>query len=72
VEQVVTTKIAIGRYGEASQRAAECHASQTGGSSNRVTSLMARLVRFDTFSRAVPPFEGGSVERDLFAGIDEV
>jgi mycothiol S-conjugate amidase len=72
VEQVVTTKIAISRYREASEQAARCHASQTGGSGGRLTGLLARLVRFDTFSRAVPPYEGGSVERDLFAGIDEV
>jgi LmbE family N-acetylglucosaminyl deacetylase len=72
VEQVVTTKIAISRYREASQQAARCHASQTGGSSGRVTGLLARLVRSDTFSRAVPPFEDGGVERDLFAGIGEV
>jgi LmbE family N-acetylglucosaminyl deacetylase len=72
VEQVVTTKIAVGRYHEASQRAAECHASQTGGSTRRVTGLLARLVRFDTFSRAVPPFGDSGIERDLFAGIEEV
>jgi LmbE family N-acetylglucosaminyl deacetylase len=71
VEQVVTTKIAISRYREASERAARCHASQTGGSTGRVTGLLTRLVRTDTFSRAVPPFEGGRVERDLFAGIDD-
>jgi LmbE family N-acetylglucosaminyl deacetylase len=72
VEQVVTTKIAISRYREASQQAAQCHASQTGGSTSRVTGLLARLVRFDTFSRAFPPLEDGSVEHDLFAGIDVV
>jgi LmbE family N-acetylglucosaminyl deacetylase len=71
VEQVVTTKIAISRYREASERAARCHASQTGGSTGRVTGLLTRLVRTDTFSRAVPAFEGGRVERDLFAGIDD-
>jgi len=72
VEQVVTTKVSVGRYREASQQAARCHASQTGGSGGRVTGLLARLVRTDTFSRAVPPFEGGGVERDLFAGIEHV
>ncbi len=71
VEQVVTTKIPVGRYREASQRAAQCHASQMGGPANPVTRLLARLVRFDTFSRAVPPFEDSRVERDLFAGIED-
>jgi LmbE family N-acetylglucosaminyl deacetylase len=71
VDQAVTTKIPIWRYLEASQQAARCHASQTGGTSSRVTGLFAWLARFDTFSRAVPPFGDGRVERDLFAGIDE-
>lgn len=71
VDQAVTTKIGIRPYFEASQLAARCHASQTSGSSSRVIDLMAWLVRSDTFSRAVPPFEHGGVERDLFAGIDD-
>jgi hypothetical protein len=29
------------------------------------------MFRFDLYVRAFPPFEGGQVERDLFAGIDE-
>jgi LmbE family N-acetylglucosaminyl deacetylase len=72
VEQVVTTKIAISRYHEASQQAARCHASQTGGSTGRVTGLLARLVRTDTFSRAVPAYEDSRIERDLFAAVDDV
>ncbi len=70
VDQVVTTKIPIRRYHKASQQAARCHVSQTGGATSRVSGLFAWLARFDTFSRVVPPFEDGRVERDLFAGID--
>jgi LmbE family N-acetylglucosaminyl deacetylase len=70
IDQAVTTKIQIRPYLKARQRAAQCHASQTGGGSGRVTNLMGRLVRFDWFTRAVPPFESGMVERDLFAGVD--
>ncbi len=72
VDQAVTTRIGIRPYFQASQLAARCHTSQTGGSSSRVLDLMGRLVRFDTFSRVVPPFERGGVERDLFAGVDDV
>jgi LmbE family N-acetylglucosaminyl deacetylase len=71
VEQAVTTKIGIRPYFEASQQAARCHASQTGGASRRVMDLMGWLARFDTFTRAIPPYEKGRVERDLFAGMDE-
>lgn len=71
VDQAVTTKIPIRRYREASQRAARCHTRQTGGTTSRVTDVLAWLARFDTFSRAVPPSEDGRVKRDLFAGMDE-
>jgi LmbE family N-acetylglucosaminyl deacetylase len=70
VDQVVTTKIRIGAYFRASQQAAHCHASQTGGSSSRALDLVGRLVRSDTFSRVIPPFEGRRLERDLFAGLE--
>ncbi len=69
VDQAVTTRIGIRSYLAVSQKAAQCHASQTGGSSSWALDLMGRLVRFDTFSRVVPPFERGGVERDLFAGV---
>jgi LmbE family N-acetylglucosaminyl deacetylase len=71
VDQVVTTKIGIRPYYRTSQQAAACHASQTGGRSGWVIDLMGWLVRFDTFSRAVPPFEHGGFERDLFAGVED-
>ena len=71
VDQPVTTRIRIRPYREASRQAARCHASQTGGSSGRVTDFFRWLTRYDTFTRAVPPFKNGRVERDLFAGIDE-
>ena len=70
VDQAVTTKIQIRPYFEASQRAARCHRSQNDGSARRIFDLLGRLNRFDTFSRAVPPWQNGSVEQDLFAGIE--
>ena len=73
VEQVVTTRIGITPYYRARQQAARCHVSQTGGRGGGLTGYLGKwLFPYDTFSRAVPPFEGGMVERDLFAGIDEV
>ena len=71
VDQAVTTKISISKYYEASQRAAHCHRSQNGGSSRRIIDLLGRLTRFDTFSRAFPPWENGSVEKDLFEGLED-
>ena len=70
VEQTVTTRIGIAPYFKARQQAARCHASQSSGSPSRFAFLGRWLLRFDMFSRAVPPFEKGRVERDLFAGID--
>ena len=73
VEQVVTTRIGITPYYEARQQAARCHASQTTGRGGRLTGYLGKwLFRYDPFSRAVPPFENRTVERDLFAGIDDV
>ena len=73
VDQVVTTRIGITPYYKARQQAARCHASQTSGRRGGLTDYVGRWIfRYDTFSRAVPPFESGGVERDLFAGIDEV
>lgn len=70
VDQPVTAKIGIGPYLQVGEQAARCHASQTGGHSGWVVRLLGRLVRNDRFTRAVPPFAGGRVERDLFAGVD--
>ena len=70
VEQTVTTRIKITQHYQARQRAARCHASQTSGSPSRLGFLGRWLFRFDHFSRAVPRFEKGAVERDMFAGID--
>jgi hypothetical protein len=72
VDQAVTTRIRITPYREASQQAAQCHASQTTGHRTRLIGYLTRwLPRYDTFSRAFPPFEKGALESDLFAGIGE-
>jgi LmbE family N-acetylglucosaminyl deacetylase len=72
VEQAVTTKINVVASFEASQRAARCYASQTSGGENPMPEFLRRwLFRSDSYTRVVPPFEGGRLERDLFAGIDE-
>jgi LmbE family N-acetylglucosaminyl deacetylase len=71
-EQIVTTKIDVSSCFEASQQAAQCYASQNPAGGNRVLGVVARwLFRFDRYSRAVPPFTDGQIERDLFAGIDD-
>jgi N-acetyl-1-D-myo-inositol-2-amino-2-deoxy-alpha-D-glucopyranoside deacetylase/mycothiol S-conjugate amidase len=71
VDQTVTTQIETKPYFEERQQAARCHASQTGGSGSRVTGLFQKwLGRSDRFTRAVPPYENRTLERDLFAGID--
>jgi LmbE family N-acetylglucosaminyl deacetylase len=72
VDQAVTAKIGIRAYYAASQKAAQCHASQTGGSSSRLLDLFGRLFRYDTFARAVPLPENDGLERDLFAGIEGI
>jgi hypothetical protein len=70
VDQTVTTKIEVSRYLQARQLAAGCHVSQAGGGGGRAFRLLQRLVRHDTFTRLVPPFDGRRLERDLFSGID--
>jgi N-acetyl-1-D-myo-inositol-2-amino-2-deoxy-alpha-D-glucopyranoside deacetylase/mycothiol S-conjugate amidase len=72
VEQAVTTKIGIRATLDAAQKAAQCHASQTGGRSSQLFDLFGKLVRYDTFARAFPPFEHERLERDLFAGTEGV
>jgi LmbE family N-acetylglucosaminyl deacetylase len=72
VQQAVTTRIPIASSFKASQQASLCYASQLSGGDSRFFALARRwMVRFDLYARAFPPFEGGQVERDLFAGIDE-
>ena len=71
-EQTVTTKIDVSSCFEASQQAAQCYASQNPGGGARIPGVVARwLLRFDRYSRAVPPYIDGQIERDLFAGIDD-
>jgi LmbE family N-acetylglucosaminyl deacetylase len=70
VDQAVTTKIRVSRYWEARRLAADCHASQTRGSGGIAASLLQRLIRFDTFTRAVPFFGSRRLERDLYTGIE--
>ena len=70
-KQTLTTKIDISSCYEASQQASQCYASQGAGSA-RIPRFVARwLFRFDRYTRIVPPFPDGQIERDLFAGIDE-
>ena len=69
LDQALTTKVGIRPYYRARQDAARCHVSQTGGHGGWVIGLMARLTRFDWFTRVVPVFTDGRVERDLFAGV---
>ncbi len=69
--QVVTTKIKVSSASKASQRAAQCYASQMPSGHGGVSALVARwMSRYDRYTRVVPPFTGGKMERDLFAGID--
>jgi len=69
-KQTLTTKIDVASCLEASQQASRCYASQNGGA--HIPGFVARwLFRFDRYSRAVPPWTDGQIERDLFAGIDE-
>jgi LmbE family N-acetylglucosaminyl deacetylase len=70
--QAVTTRINISPYLDASERAARCHASQISGGPSHVPRFLRRwLFRFDRYARVVPPFEGGRIEHDLFAGVVE-
>jgi LmbE family N-acetylglucosaminyl deacetylase len=72
VEQAVTTKIHIAPWFEASLQASRCYASQMSGGDGRVFDLFRRWTyRTDLYTRVVPPFRDGQVERDLFAGVDE-
>jgi LmbE family N-acetylglucosaminyl deacetylase len=71
VEQTVTTKIKVTPYFEARQQAAQCYVSQLPGIRNHFPNFLSKwLSQYDMYTRAVPPFEDGEVEHDLFAGID--
>jgi LmbE family N-acetylglucosaminyl deacetylase len=70
VEQQVTAKIDVGRYFARRQKAARCYASQNANDGLRLPGFFGRwLFRFDRYTRAVPPHEGGGLEEDLFAGV---
>jgi LmbE family N-acetylglucosaminyl deacetylase len=71
-EQTVTTKIDISSWYEASQQAAQCYASQNPAGGTHIPGFVGRwLFRHDRYERAVPPWTGGRIERDLFAGIED-
>ena len=57
---------------EVREKASACHASQGGDRSSGylITWLMRLVSSYETYMRAVPPKEGGRVERDLFQGVD--
>jgi len=69
--QVVTTRIKVSSAFKASQQAAKCYASQMSSGHEGVSAMVARwMSRYDRYTRIVPPFTEGKMERDLFAGID--
>ena len=70
VEQEVTTRIKVGAYFRASQRAAQCYASQAPPGGNRFPAFLGRwLFQYDTYTCAFPRI--GRMEHDLFEGVDE-
>lgn len=70
--QVVTAKIRISAGYGASRQATRCYASQMPAGGDRVPGIVAKwMFRHDRYTRAVPPFTGEAIERDLFADIDE-
>jgi LmbE family N-acetylglucosaminyl deacetylase len=72
MQQAVTTRISIASYSETSQQASQCYASQLSTGHSRFLALVQKwMFRFDLYTRAFPPFEGGPLERDLFTGIEE-
>lgn len=72
VEQEVTTRIKVAAYFKASQRAAQCYASQAPAGGNRFSAFLSRwLFRYDTYTCAFPRMKKGWVEHDLFEGVDE-
>ncbi|MCS6940521.1 MAG: PIG-L family deacetylase [Roseiflexaceae bacterium] len=65
----VTTTIDTSAYFEQAIRARECHHSQGGGIGwlRRLPKpLQRRLNSVEHFTRVAPPWNGGSIERDLF------
>jgi LmbE family N-acetylglucosaminyl deacetylase len=71
VERTVTTKIKVTPYYDVRQQAAACHASQISIRSQLPEFINKWLSRHDTYTRVVPLFENGQLERDLFAGVTE-
>jgi len=72
VQQKVTTRVKVAAYFRASQRAAQCYASQAPAGGNRFPAFLCRWVfRYDTYTCAFPRMKKGRVERDLFEGVDE-
>lgn len=70
--QVVTSKIKVSSAFKASQRAAQCYASQMPAGRQGISAMLARwMSRYDRYTRIVPPFTEDRLERDLFVGIDE-
>ena len=71
VEQVVTTRIHVAPWFEASLQASRCYTSQISGGDGRFFDLFRKwMYRSDPYTRVIPPFNDEQVERDLFAGID--
>jgi LmbE family N-acetylglucosaminyl deacetylase len=68
--QAITTRIKVSSYLDASEQAVRCHASQISGGYGSFPRFLRRwLFRFDHYARIIPPFDGQSIEDDLFAGI---
>lgn len=70
VRQMTTTKIKVSPYYEASQAAADCHASQLSGVGILPEVLQKLLQRYDGYMRVMPPkADTKPFERDFFAGV---
>lgn len=67
----ITTTVACGDQLEANLQARACHRSQGGGMpfGGRVPRpILRRMFGSESFTRVVPAWNGGPIERDLFAG----
>jgi hypothetical protein len=69
VPQQVTTKIWTAPYFEQARQAAACHASQIDGLPKMPNFIRKWMSRSESYSRIAPPFTGGPLETDLFAGV---
>ncbi|MEW6568032.1 MAG: PIG-L family deacetylase [Chloroflexota bacterium] len=66
----IHARIDVRSVAQVKRRASACHASQGGGSSNRATVWLLRLLGgWETFSRAYPPADRLLREKDLFQGL---